>query len=530
MSEKLFLSGNEAIARGAYEAGVKVGAGYPGTPSTEILENFCGYPGVETEWSINEKVGLEVAYGAAISGARALATMKHVGLNVAADPMFTASYTGIKGGLVIAVADDPGMHSSQNEQDSRNYARAARLPMLEPADSQEARDFTKLAFAMSEEYDTPVILRSTTRLSHSMSIVSAAERSERTVPGFSKDIPKYVMIPLYAKKRRVFVEERMKRLREASNNLCINRIEEGRGDFGIICSGVPYTYVRECFPEAPVLKLGMVYPLPEKLIREFCARYEKIYVVEELDPFLENEIKALGIEVCGKSHFPVIGEFTPETIKAGISGEKIEARKSALALPPRPPELCPGCPHRAVYEILRDKNLNVIGDIGCYSLGTLPPFSAMHTLLDMGAGFTVAEGVELAEGKEAMKNTVGVMGDSTFAHSGIAGLFNAAYNKRHCVFIVLDNGTTAMTGLQPNPLSGETINGGATVSIDYVKLCEAAGMDAADVKIVSAYKKDEITEALDTLLAAGRLSLLVVKAPCVILKKRLAKKQREAVG
>jgi len=530
LNEKLFLSGNEAIARGAYEAGVKVGAGYPGTPSTEILENLCKYPGVKTEWSINEKVGLEVAYGAAISGARALATMKHVGLNVAADPMFTASYTGIKGGLVIVVADDPGMHSSQNEQDSRNYARAAKLPMLEPADSQEAKDFTKLAFEISEKYDTPVILRATTRLSHSMSIVSIAERDERTVPGFAKEISKYVMIPLYAKKRRFVVEERTRQLRETCNELSVNRIEEGEGDFGIICGGIPYTYARECFPNAPALKLGMVYPLPEKLIREFCAKYEKIYVLEELDPFLENEIRALGLDVCGKNCFPAIGEFTPEIIKRGISGDEPETRKSEVKLPPRPPELCPGCPHRTVYEILRDKELNVIGDIGCYSLGTLPPFEAMHTLLDMGAGFTVAEGVELAGGKDAMKNTVGLMGDSTFAHSGITGLFNAAYNKRHCVFIVLDNGTTAMTGLQPNPLSGQTIDGSPTISIDYIKLCEAAGMDKADVKIVSAYNKEEIAEALDTLLAGGRLSLLVVKGPCMILKRKLAKKQREGAG
>ena len=530
LKKKLFLSGNEAIARGAFEAGVKVGSGYPGTPSTEILENLSGYPDVETEWSINEKVGLEVAYGAAISGARAIATMKHVGMNVAADPMFTASYTGIKGGLVIITADDPGMHSSQNEQDSRNYARAAKIPMLEPADSQEAKDFTKLAFEISEQYDTPVILRTTTRLSHSMSIVTPEERIERDIEGFTKEIPKYVMIPLYAKKRRVIVEDRMQRLSAACNELSINRLEEGSGDFGIICSGTVYTYVKECYPDAPVLKLGMVYPLPAKLIAEFCEKYQTVYVIEELDPFFETEIKAMGFKVLGKSNFPAIGEYTPEIVRAGISGETIQPRQHEVNIPPRPPALCPGCPHRTVYGLLAERGLDVIGDIGCYSLGTLPPFTAMHTLLDMGAGFTVGQGIEMACGKKAAGKMVGIMGDSTFAHSGISGLFNAAYNKRHTLLIVLDNGTTAMTGLQPNPLSGETISGSDTVAIDYVKLCEAAGMDASDCKIVNAYKKDEIADALDTLLAGNRLSLLVVKGPCIILKKRLAKRNKEVAS
>jgi indolepyruvate ferredoxin oxidoreductase alpha subunit len=525
--EKVFLSGNEAIARGAFEAGVAVGTGYPGTPSTETLESLNEYSGVNVEWSVNEKVALEVAYGAAISGARSLTTMKHVGLNVASDPLFTASYTGIKAGFVILSADDPGMHSSQNEQDNRHYARAAKLPMLEPADSAEAKEFTKLAFEISEKYDTPVILRSTTRLSHSMGIVEESEREEKKIEGFAVDIPKYVMIPLYAKKRRVLVEEKISRLKEAADSLDINRIEEGKSEFGVICSGVPYTYVKEKFPDAAILKLGMVYPLPEKLIRDFCDKYETVYVIEEQDPFFEDQIKAMGLKVKGKECFPSIGEFTPDIIKQGISGQKIETKELSVKIPPRPPMLCQGCPHRIVYEILRDKKLNVTGDIGCYSLGTLPPFEAMHTLLDMGAGFTAAQGVEMAMGPDAGKHTVGIMGDSTFAHSGISGLFNAAYNKRHNIFIVLDNGTTAMTGLQPNPFSGQTIAGEETVNIDYVKLCEAAGMDASDVKIVDAYKREEIEEALDSSIAGGRLSLIVVKGLCLILKKRLSRKMKK---
>jgi len=520
--EKLFLSGNEAIALGAYESGVTVGAAYPGTPSTEIIESLKDYPGVNCEWSINEKVAVEVAYGAAISGARAIAAMKHVGINVAADPIFTASYTGIKGGMVIVTADDPGMHSSQNEQDNRHYARSAKIPMLEPADPEEARVFTKLAFELSEKHDTPVFLRTTTRLSHSHGIVTGGHRKEIAAEGFSVDSPKYVMIPLNAKKRRVILEERMKRIRSEADDLDINYIEWGKDrKTGFITSGIPYMYVKDAYPDASVLKLGMVYPLPGKLIREFCSGVEEVFVVEELDPFFEEQIKAMGIKVKGKDVFSCIGELSQEAVCAGVEKKVFAPEiKTEFKIPGRPPSLCAGCPHRNIYEVLRDLKLRVSGDIGCYSLGTLPPFNAMHTLLDMGASITMAQGMELAESGRNPGDIVAILGDSTFAHSGLTGIMNAVYNGRKTLTIVVDNGTTAMTGMQPNPFSGETISGEKAYSIDYVKFGEAAGLDKENIIIADAYDRVCIEASLKRLLICGKASLLVVKGKCVILNRK----------
>lgn len=530
--DRMLLSGNEAIARGAWEAGCRIGTGYPGTPSTEILENLTTYDGVSTEWSVNEKVALEVGIGAALAGARTLVTMKHVGLNVAADPLFTSSYIGVKGGLVIACADDPSMHSSQNEQDNRNYAYHAKLPMLEPSDSQEAKDFTKLAFEISEKYDTPVVLRSTTRISHSQSVVVPGERSQLPEPeGFERNIRKYVMIPAYAKLRHVEVEKRLARITEDANSLDVNRMEVNDTAIGFITSGIAYTYVRELYPEASVLKLGMVHPLPEELIRAFAKRVDRLFVVEELDPFFEMRIKSWGLDVEGKSYLPILGELNPDRIrepleKAGVQSARTvrAALENGLRLPPRPPALCPGCPHRAVFQKLHDRGLKVTGDIGCYTLGALPPFSAMDTCVDMGASVTVAQGIELAEADAHGHDTVAVIGDSTFAHSGITGLINAAYNGRNGLVIVLDNGTTAMTGMQPNPFSGERIDHSPTFQLDYEKLAAAVGIPPENYRMVDAYKPADIDTAIEELRVISGLSLLVVKGTCVILKQKLKKR------
>jgi len=525
----MLLSGNEAVALGAYEAGVLVGTGYPGTPSTEILENLSKYPGVYTEWSVNEKVALEVGIGASLAGARTLVTMKHVGLNVAADPLFTSSYIGVRGGLVIINADDPDLHSSQNEQDNRNYAYAAKIPLLEPSDLQEVKDFTGLAFDLSEEYNTPVMLRTVTRIAHSRGIVfpASAGRQEHPAAGFVRNIPQYVMIPAYARKRHAAVEERQTRLAAAVNRMEINRMELGDPACGIITSGICYAYVREAFPDASILKIATVNPLPVDSIADFCRQMRQVVVVEELDPFLEMRIRALGFPVEGKRYFSLLGEFNPELIYLALKSlVKGRAKKfnppieSKKALPPRPPQLCPGCPHREVFLLLKKRGAVVSGDIGCYTLGALPPFLAMDTCIDMGASIGVAQGMEIAEGKAHKHNTVAVIGDSTFAHSGITGLLNAAYNKRNILVIVLDNSTTAMTGMQPNPLSGERINSEAASVLDYRHLAKAVGIGDDNVKIVDACKPAEIEQALDTLLASGALSLLVVKGLCMILRKR----------
>ena len=525
--QKQLLSGNAAIARGAYEAGATTGTGYPGTPSTEILENLVSYNEVSCEWSVNEKVALEVGLGAAFAGSRTLVTMKHVGVNVAADPLFTASYTGIKGGLVLVSADDPDMHSSQNEQDNRHYAISAKIPALEPSDSQEAKDFTRDAFRLSEDFDTPVMLRTTTRLSHSKGVVLPEKREEASVePGFDRNPHKYVMIPAFARKRHVVVEERMQKLRDFAEKTELNRWEEGDTKIGFITSGIPYTYVKEAFPGASVLKLGLVHPLPKKKIHDFCARMDRVYIVEELDPVIEDQLLAWGLDVSGKTLLSNRGEYDPVMLRTAFANAgKAAIPEIPIELPARPPSLCPGCPHQLVFKTLNELGVVVSGDIGCYTLGVLPPYSAMDTTVDMGASITVAQGIEIATGKT--QRAVAVIGDSTFAHSGITGLVNAAYNKRNTLIIVLDNGTTAMTGMQPNPFSGETINEEPTFQLDYAKLAAAVGIPEERFREVSAYKKEEIVDGVKTLYDTEKLSLLVVKGTCVIFKRRQAKKQKE---
>ncbi|MGA1825496.1 MAG: thiamine pyrophosphate-dependent enzyme [bacterium] len=527
--EKLLLSGNEAVALGAFHAGARVGTAYPGTPSTEILENLSTYPDVYCEWSVNEKVALEVGIGAALSGARTIVAMKHVGLNVAADPLFTSSYVGVKAGLVIVCADDPDMHSSQNEQDNRHYARSAKIPMLEPSDSQEAYAFTMLAFELSEKYDTPVLVRTTTRISHSKTVVTPeGDRIKLPPPeGFKKNVKKYVMIPAHARLRHVEVEKRLCTIRNECNDLDINRIEWGDKELGFISSGISYTYVKEAFPDASILKLGMTNPLPERVIKEFCSAVGRGIVVEELDPFLEMQLKAMGFTVEGKNYFPLTSELDPDIIRNAVTKKEPEGEPFIdISIPPRPPSLCPGCPHRKVFGVINKLGLIVSGDIGCYTLGVLPPYFAIDTCIDMGASVSAAQGMEIAEGEAYTNNVVAVIGDSTFAHSGITGLVNAAYNKRHSLIIVLDNGTTAMTGMQANPLSGERITGEPTVILDYKKLAEAVGIEDENCKIVDAYDEKDIEQNITSLRSSKKLSLLVVKGVCVILKRKKLKKAR----
>ena len=526
MARKL-LSGNEAIALGAWEAGVALGCGYPGTPSTEIIEALHGHSDVYTEWSVNEKVAYEVALGAAVVGARALVTMKHVGVNVAADPLFTSAYTGVEGGLVCVTADDPSMHSSQNEQDNRNYAVAAKLPMFEPADSAEAREFTRAAFELSEEFDTPVFLRTTTRLSHSKGVVDVDDDAPTPVrrhPELRHNPRKYVMIPANARPRRVALEDRWRRLSEAVETHPANRVEEGTSGMGVITSGVSYEHVREVLPDASVLKLGIVHPLPRRMIEEFAARHETLYVVEELDPVIETQVRAWGIACHGKDVFPAIGEFSPEVLRGALGLPAAAGEQSSLPVPPRPPGLCVGCPHGNVFTALRDRDMIVSGDIGCYSLGVLPPYSAMDTLVDMGASLTMAQGMDavLPEG-DARRRVAAVIGDSTFAHSGITGLLNAVWNKRDGLYIVLDNATTAMTGTQPNPLSGERIGREPAPALDYWHLAKAMGIPDENVRVIDGGSKRVIEEAIDDLAARSGVRFLAVIAMCVIEAKDLRK-------
>jgi Indolepyruvate ferredoxin oxidoreductase, alpha and beta subunits len=529
------LSGNEAVALGAWEAGVVVGCGYPGTPSTEILEALAGRPGVYTEWSVNEKVALEVGVGAALAGGRTLVTMKHVGVNVAADPLFTASYTGVRAGLVIVTADDPELHSSQNEQDNRNYAIAAKVPMLEPSDSQEAREFTALAFELSEAFDTPVFVRLTTRLSHSKSLIAAVGPAGPTrtegplAAGFVPNPRKYVMIPGHARVRRVAVEERMTRLAETTETHPANRVEwpdclapDERAEFGVVTSGIPYSYVKEVAPDAPVLKLGLVHPLPRKLISDFAARVRRLFVVEELDPVIETQLRAWGIECVGKQAFAAIGEFSPTIVATGLGRPLLTtALEPQLPAAPRRPGLCPGCPHDHVFTQLRRKGFIVSGDIGCYSLGVLPPYDAMDTLLDMGASLTMAQGMDLVVPVEQKGRIAAVIGDSTFAHSGITGLLNAVWNGRDGLYIVLDNGTTAMTGMQPNPLSGERMGRADAPALDYALLAKAMHLPDDHLAMVDAYDTEAISAAIDALAERSGVRLLVVLGLCLIEGQKL---------
>ncbi len=516
---KVLLSGNEAIARGAYESGVSVATAYPGTPSTEILENIVKYESIHAQWSPNEKVAMEVGIGAAIAGKRALVTMKHVGVNVAADPLFTASYTGVRGGLVIITADDPAMHSSQNEQDNRNYARFAKIPMLEPSDSQEAKDFVKLAFEISEEYDTPVFLRSLTRISHSKSIVSLSEpevRDTQEPAKLEKDPQKLVMLPANARTRHPLVEERIKRLSEFADDFEKNEISIQNTSIGIISGGISYMYAKESFPDYSFLKLSMTYPLPEKKIREFARQVDTVYVVEELDPFIEDQIRVMGIDVKGKSVFPICGEFSPTIVQQGIKGtiEKTKQKPLIEYLPPRPPNMCPGCPHRGIFHTLKKLKVFVSGDIGCYTLAALPPLKALDSCICMGASIGVAMGIDKALGPEGTGKAVAVIGDSTFLHSGITGLLDIVYNKGNCTVILLDNRTTAMTGRQEHPGTGYTIKGEETKSVDYPTLCKALGVD--HIKIVNPFNLKQLKTVLKEEINRPAPSVVIAQEPCVL--------------
>lgn len=515
---KKLLLGDFAVARGAWEAGVKVASAYPGTPSTEITEELARYDEVYSEWSPNEKVALEVGIGASIRGARAIVSMKHVGLNVACDPLFTASYTGVNGGLVIAVADDPSVFSSQNEQDTRLTAVSAKVPVLEPSDSAEARDFTKAAFELSEKYDTPVILRLTTRVAHSQSLVALGEREEVPVRPYERNISKYVMMPANARVKHTVVEERMQKMSEDANELPVNRIEEGSSELGIICSGGVYQYVKEALPEASVLKLGMVYPLPYKLIKKFAKSVKRCIVAEELAPHIETLVKAAGIQVEGKNVFPLCGEFSANLIRRCVLGTGEEARPAAV--PARPPVLCAGCPHRGVFYVLSKLKLNVLGDIGCYTLGAVPPLGSMDAVVCMGASVGMAIGFDKAD-PEAHKHSVAVIGDSTFIHSGITGLIDAVYNKSHITVVILDNRTTGMTGHQNHPATGKTIKNEPTYELDLAEVCKAVGVNS--VRTVDPNDLPALEAALKAALSEEEVSVVIAKRPCVLLTKKLYK-------
>jgi indolepyruvate ferredoxin oxidoreductase alpha subunit len=522
---KELMSGNEAIARGAYECGVRFAAGYPGTPSTEIMESFATYPGVYAEWSPNEKVAMEVGFGAALAGAKAMVTMKHVGVNVAADPLFTASYTGTNGALVVITADDPSLHSSQNEQDNRHYARFAKIPMLEPADSQECKEYIKLAFQISEQFDTPVFLRSTTRVSHSKSIVRIEEpekTEDRSAIRFNTE--KFVMVPMNARKRRVVVEKRMQDLKAFAESFAENRMEINSSEIGVITAGMPYNYMKEVFPEYSYLKLGMVHPLPVDLIRQFATRVKKIYVLEELDPFIEEQVRALGIEVTGKEIFPYTNEFDPGIVEQAIAGiPKATRNVTDITVPPRPPNLCPGCPHRGLFYVLGKLKVFVTGDIGCYTLSFMKPLEGLHSCICMGASIGMAHGMSKALGEKGKGKVVGVIGDSTFLHSGITPLLDMAYNKSNAVIVICDNRTTAMTGMQEHPATGYTLQGEKTFGVDLAALAATLGIE--HIRIVDPYDLKNVRTVLKEELANDGPSVVISRRACVLFKR-----EREATS
>ena len=513
---KELMLGNAAIARGMYEAGCKVVSSYPGTPSTEITEEAVKFPEIYCEWAPNEKVAVESAFGASLAGVRSSCAMKHVGLNVAADPVFSISYIGVKGGMVICVADDPGMHSSQNEQDSRHYARASKIPMLEPADSAEALAFTKLAFDLSEEYNTPVFLKMCTRVAHSQSVVEIGERVERDVIPYVKDVHN-VMTPANAKVRHPIVEERTNKLIQYAETAPINRVEMGGTKMGIITSSTSYQYVKETFGDSvSVLKLGMIWPLPEKLIRDFAAKVEKLVVVEELDPFIEEHCKKLGLEVHGKDILPMCDEFS-QNLLAEKFGLPVPASRSLDEnIPVRPPVMCSGCPHRGMFYTLMKQNCTVIGDIGCYTLGSAAPLLAMDINICMGASVSAEHGFNVALGKASQNKTVSVIGDSTFVHSGMTSLANIAYNQSASTVIILDNSITGMTGHQQNPTTGYNIKGDPAGKIDLEALCHAMGINR--VKVVDPYDLAECDRVVKEELAVDEPSVIISRRPCVLLK------------
>lgn len=514
---KLML-GNQAVARGLYEAGVKVVSSYPGTPSTEITECASAYPKEEIycEWAPNEKVACEVAIGASVAGARSFCAMKHVGLNVAADPLYTASYTGVSGGLVVAVADDPGMHSSQNEQDSRNHAIGAKLPMIEPSDSAECKEFTKLAYKLSEEFDTPVLLRLSTRVSHSQSKVEEEERENIPNKEYVKNPQKYVMMPAFAKPKHIVVEERTRKLTEYAETTPLNRVEMADTKIGVITSGVSYQYAKEALGDkASYLKLGLVNPLPEKLIKDFAAKVQTLYIIEELDPVIENHVRKLGINCIGKEKFTLIGEYSQSYLREKILGETTDTLSFGENVPVRPPVMCAGCPHRGVFYTLKKLNCVVSGDIGCYTLGAAAPLQAMDTTICMGASISGLHGMNKAD-KSGENRRVAVIGDSTFIHSGVTGLINIAYNGSNSTVIVLDNSITGMTGHQNNPANGKDIYGDPANAVDLEALCKAVGINR--VRVVDPYKMWEVEEAVKEELAVSEPSVIISRRPCALLK------------
>lgn len=517
---KQLMSGNEAIARGAWEYGVRLASAYPGTPSTEILE-YIGerYPDIKAGWAPNEKVAVEVAAGAAYGGSRALAAMKHVGLNVAADPFMTLSYTGVNGGLVLVVCDDPEMHSSQNEQDTRNFAKFGKVPCLEPSDSQEAKDLMGEALRISEEFDTPVIFRSSTRISHSMSLVETKDRVEGPRElGLKKDPMKFVMLPAMARRRHPVVEQRLKDLAVFAETFPYNKIIKGDGSLGIISAGAAFQYAREVMPSASFLKLGMVWPLPEKLIREFAAGVKRLVVIEELDPFIEEAIRLMGIKVEGKELTGLLGELSPEKVEIAVTGKS--SSKSIgpidMELPLRPPNMCPGCPHRATFTALKKNKVYVAGDIGCYTLGALPPVGMLDNCLCMGAGIGIAAGLDRSLGELAKGKAVAVIGDGTFFHSGMTPLLELAYNGGSTTVVIMDNRTTAMTGAQHHPGTGSTLREDPTIKADIEKLADAFGFKR--IRTVVPYNVKETEKIVAEELAADEPSLIIARAPCALLK------------
>ena len=509
------MLGNEAIARGAYEAGVKVSAAYPGTPSTEISEHIALYDEIYAEWAPNEEVATEVAIGASISGVRAMASMKHVGVNVASDPLYTVSYSGVNGGLVLVAADDPGLYSSQNEQDTRCVARAAMVPVLEPSDSQEAKDFVKFAYELSEKYDTPVIVRTTTRLAHSQGTVTLQERCVPQDKVYERNPAKFVMMPANAIGRHVYVEQRLKAMAEDGCAFAINQAEYRDTSIGFITSGIPYQYVKEACPDASVLKLGMVHPLPKKLIEEFASKVDTLYIFEELEPVIEEQVKAWGIKAVGKELFTVQGEYSANMIREKILHEKAEYKDPAK-VPARPPILCPGCPHRSVFSVLSRLHIHAAGDIGCYTLGAVPPLSVIDTTICMGASISTLHGMEKAKGRDYIKNWVAVIGDSTFMHTGVNSLMNMVYNQGAGTVIILDNSTTGMTGHQDHAATGKTLKGETVPAISIYHLCKSMGIE--HVIEVDAFDTKELERIVKEETARDAVSVIITKAPCVLLK------------
>ncbi len=519
---KKLMLGNEAVARGLYEAGVKVVSSYPGTPSTEITEFAAKYDEIYCEWAPNEKVATEVAFGASLRGVRSACAMKHVGLNVAADPLFTLSYTGVNGGMVLFVADDPAMHSSQNEQDSRHYAIAAKVPMLEPADSAEAKEFVKAAFVISEEFDTPVIVRMCTRIAHSQAAVELCDREERELPPYEKNPQKYIMAPANAIRRHPFVEERTKKLSKLGETSPLNRLELGGTEKGIICSGTCYQYVKEVFGDTvSVLKLGIVNPLPVDIIKDFASKVDKLYVVEELDGIIESHLNSLGVPCVGKELFSPMGEFNQTTIRAAFGIEQPESVTLDTAVPVRPPVMCAGCPHRGLFYTLAKHKITCLGDIGCYTLGSAAPLFALDSTLCMGASVSGLHGFNKAGGEDSEKKTVCVIGDSTFMHSGITGLVNVAYNGSNSTVIILDNSITGMTGHQQNPTTGYNIKGDPALAVDLEALCRSIGIER--VRVVDPYNLKECEDAVIEELGVDAPSVIISRRPCMLLKYVKAK-------